>query len=309
MALVSFLSRHAALVLALGIFTGLILPGAASVLRPWLPLAVAGLLVLSIMQIGYGEFREQLSRPAVPVAVVVFMLCALPVLIWALLTVSGVPETLRTPIVLMAAAPPIMSAPAMALLLRLSVPLMLAIVAAATVAAPFVLGAVAEAFAASGMRIDPVNLALRLAAFIIGCFLAALVLRRLLGTSRIEKQKPVLDVISLIFFLTFAVAVMDGVSARLEQQTLYVISVLAISFLANLLLQIVGGAAFYSTGMQNALTIAYACGNRNLGLLLAVLPQTAAPDTLLFFAVAQVPIYTLPAVLLPMYNALLKRGA
>ena len=308
MALVSFLSRHAAWVLALGVFTGIVMPGAASALRPGLPLAVGGLLVLSVMQADYPEFRRQLRRPAVPATAAVFILCALPVLTWLLLPAFGVPESLRTPIVLMAAAPPIMSAPAMALLLRLNVPLMLAIVVPATIAAPFTLGAVAEAFVASGLRMDPVNLAFRLATFIIGCFLVGAILRRLLGAARIEKQKPLLDVIGLVFFLTFAVAVMDGVGARLEQQTLYVTSVLALSFLVHLLLQMAGGAAFYFTGMHSAFTIAFACGNRNMGLLLAVLPQGAAPDTLLFLAVAQIPIYTLPAILLPMYNALLNRG-
>ena len=308
MALVSFLSRHAVWVLALGVFTGLFMPGTASFLRPWLPFAVGGLLVISVMQADYEEFRRRLSRPAMPVAVSLFLLCVLPVLTWALLAVSGVAESLRTPIFLMAAAPPIMSAPAMALFLRLNVPLMLVIVALATVAAPFTLGVMAEAFVASGLRIDPVNLALRLAAFIAGCFLLAVVLRRLLGAALIKREKPLFDVIGLIFFLTFAVAVMDGIGIRLEQETRYVISVLAISFVINVLLQIAGGAVFSFTGMHNLLTIAFACGNRNMGLLLAVLPQSAAPDTLLYLAVAQVPIYTLPAVLLPMYNGLLKRG-
>lgn len=308
MALISFLSRHAAWVLALGVFTGLFAPAAASVLRPWLPLAVGGLLVLAVMQAGHGELRSQLSRPAVPAAVVAFMLCALPVVAWALLRLAGVPENLRTPMILMAAAPPIMSAPAMALLLRLSAPLMLAIVIAATLTAPFTLGIVAEVLVSSGMRIDPMNLAIRLAAFIFGCFVTAAILRRLLGSEYIQKQKPVLDVIALALLLMFAVAIMDGVGDRLEQQTFYVVTVLSASFLANLLLQIAGGATFYFTGIHNALTIAFACGNRNMGLLLAVLPQTAAPDTLLYFAVAQIPIYTLPAILLPMYNGFLKRS-
>lgn len=308
MALVAFLSRHAVWVLAFGVFTGLFLPGAASFLRPGLPLAVGGLLVISVMQADSEEFRRRLSRPAVPVAASLFLLCLLPVLTWVLMYFSGVPESLHTPIFLMAAAPPIMSAPAMALMLRLNVSLMLVIVALATVAAPFTLGVMAKVFVASGLRIDPVNLALRLAGFIAGCFLLAAVLRRLLGAAFIRKQKPALDVIGLIFFLTFAVAVMDGIGVRLEQETRYVVFVLAISFVVNFLLQIVGGAVFYFTGVHNLLTIAFACGNRNMGLLLAVLPQTAAPDTLLYLAVAQIPMYTLPAVLLPMYNGLLKHG-
>lgn len=307
MALISFLSRHAAWVLAIGVFAGLLLPTAASLLRPLLPLAVGGLLVLSVMQTDTDGLRRRLTQPVVPLAAVLFMLCALPAATWGLLTLSNVPEHLKTPIVLMAAAPPIMSAPAMALLLRLNATLMLVIVVSATLLAPFTLGVAAEVFVASGLDIDPANLALRLAGFILGCFLLATLLRKAIGVTRIERHKSMLDVIGLIFFLTFAVAVMDGVSVRIEQQTNHVLALLGIAFLANVLLQCTSGAAFYLTGVQNALTIAFASGNRNMGLLLAVLPPGSAPDTLLYLAVAQIPLYTLPAILSPMYNSLLKQ--
>ena len=162
-------------------------------------------------------------------------------------------------------------------------------------------------FVEADLRIDPLDLALRLAVFICVCFAIATLLRKTLGTKRIETHKPVLDVIGLLLLLTFAVAIMDGIADRLADDTRHVIIVLAVSFVANLLLQGAGGVAFYSAGVRDALTIAFACGNRNMGLLLAVLPETTAPDTLLYFAVAQVPIYTLPAILSPMYNALLER--
>lgn len=309
MPLVSFLSRHAAWVLAVGVFAGLLLPDVAAVVRPLLPVTVGGLLVLSIIQTSPVDFTQHLKRPAAPIAAIVLILCVMPVATWAILSVTGIAEDLRTPIVLMAAAPPIMSAPAMALMLRLNAPLMLAVVVGSTLAAPFTLGIVAEALVESGLKIDPFSLAVRLAAFIFSCFLIALSLRKIIGAVRIRKWKPSLDVIGLVMLLTFAIAIMDGISLRLEQQTVYVIAVLMITFAANLLLQAVGGLSFYATGAQGALTVAFACGNRNMGLLLAVLPQTAAADTLLYFAVAQIPIYTLPAILSPMYNALLKRGA
>ncbi|MDX1513862.1 MAG: hypothetical protein R3174_08965 [Gammaproteobacteria bacterium] len=309
MSFVTFLSRHAALVLAVGVFAGLVLPGAASFLRPFLPLTVAALLVLSVMQTRYGELRASFRRPALSFAVVVFMLCALPVLTWAVLVLTGAPQSLRTPIILVAAAPPIMAAPAMALLLRLNASLMLVIVAASTVAAPFILGVVAEIFVAPGLRIDPAHLALRLAAFIFGCVVIAGLLRALIGAARIEKRKSILDVVGLVLLLTFAIAIMDGIGVRLQNETVYVLSVLGIAFVANVVFQFIGGATFVATGMRDALTIAYACGNRNIGLLLAVLPETSAPDTLLYFAVAQIPMYTLPAILSPMYNGLLKRGS
>ena len=305
----AFLSRNAAWVLALGVFAGLVLPELARLLRPLLPLAVGGLLVLSVMQTRFADFRRQLDRPLAPTAVIVFLLCISPALVWFLVQTFEVPEELKPPLVLMAAAPPIMAAPAMAMMLRLDAPRMLAVVIGATLLAPFTLGVAAKWFVGAELSIDPAHLAIRLAAFIGVCFALAVLLRFSLGARRINENKPLLDVLGLLLLLGFAVAIMDGVAQRLSLETGYVLSVIAISFIANVFLQLVGGGAFFYTGASSALTVAFACGNRNMGLLLAVLPETSAPDTLLYFAVAQIPMFTLPALLLPMYNVLLKRAS
>ncbi len=306
--MIAFLSRNAASVLAIGVFAGLVLPGLAALLRPLLPVAVGGLLVLSVMQTDYAEFRRQLQRPRVPLIIVFFLLCISPGLMWLLVNALGVPEGIRPPLILMAAAPPIMAAPAMALMLKLSVSRMLAVVVGATLLAPFTLGLAAEWFVGAELRIDPFQLALRLALFIGGSFAIAGILRLLMGARRINEHKQYLDVLGLVLLLAFAVAIMDGIAYRLAVETGYVLIVIAISFAANVFLQLAGGAVFLPTGIRSALTVAFACGNRNMGLLLAVLPETSAPDTLLYFAVAQIPMYTLPALLSPMYNVLLKRA-
>ena len=261
------------------------------------------------MQTDYAEFRRQIQRPRVPLIIVFFLLCISPALRWVMVNALGVPEGIRAPLILMAAAPPIMAAPAMALMLNFSVSRMLAVVVAATLMAPFTLGLAAEWFVGAGLRINPFQLALRLALFIGGCFAVAAVLRMLMGVRRINEYKQYLDVLGLMLLLAFAVAIMDGVAHRLAVETVYVLAVIAISFAANVVLQLAGGAVFAFTGTRSALTVAFACGNRNMGLLLAVLPETSAPDTLLYFAVAQIPMYTLPALLSPMYNALLKRAS
>ena len=46
-------------------------------------------------------------------------------------------------------------------------------------------------------------------------------------------------------------------------------------------------------------------GNCNMGLLLAALPRGADPDVALYFAVAQLPMYMLPALVAPLYRRLL----
>ena len=304
-----FLSRNAAWVIALGVFTGLVFPGISAELRPLLPFAVAGLLVVSVMQTNFTEFRRQLLRPRVPAIIIFALLFLSPALVWLLVNLLALPDGLKPPLILMAAAPPIMSAPAMALMLKLNVPRMLAIVVGATLLAPFTLGFTAEWFVGAELRINPLHLATRLAAFIGVCFAVAAVLRLSLGAARINENRRYLDVLGLLLLLGFALAIMDGVAQRLSLETEYVLAVIAISFVANVFLQIAGGAAFFSTGAHSALTVAFACGNRNMGLLLAVLPETSAPDTLLYFAVAQIPMYTLPALLSPMYNAMLQRAS
>lgn len=303
----AFLSRNAAWVLALGVFAGLVLPELARNLRPLLPLAVGGLLVLSVMQTRFADFRRQLHRPLAPAAVIVFLLCISPALVWFLVQTLEVPEKLKPALVLMAAAPPIMAAPAMAMMLRLDAPRMLAVVIGATLLAPFTLGVAANWFIGAELSFDPTRLAVRLAGFIGVCFALAVLLRLSLGSRRMNEHKPLLDVLGLVLLLAFAVAIMDGVAQRLLLETGYVLTVIVISFIANILLQLVGGGAFFYTGASSALTVGFACGNRNMGLLLAVLPESSAPDTLLYFAVAQIPMFTLPALLLPMYNVLLKR--
>ncbi|HSS64886.1 MAG TPA: hypothetical protein VLS27_10650, partial [Gammaproteobacteria bacterium] len=122
-----FLSRHAPWVLALGVFSGLVLPGTAEQLRPLLPFAVAGLLVLSVMRTNFAEFRRQLAQPRFPAIIIFCLLCVSPALMWILVTVFELPDGLKSPLILMAAAPPIMAAPAMALMLRLDAPRMLAV--------------------------------------------------------------------------------------------------------------------------------------------------------------------------------------
>jgi BASS family bile acid:Na+ symporter len=80
------------------------------------------------------------------------------------------------------------------------------------------------------------------------------------------------------------------------------------AFVANIVLQMLGTGAALAMGRRAALTVGFASGNRNMGLLLAVLPQSSAPEVLLFFAVAQLPIYMLPAALGPAYRYWLNRG-
>ncbi len=304
MSLAALASRHSTSLLVLGICAGVTLPDAASALRPLLPACIAGLLVVSMVRIPWPVLRRELLRPILPLALTAWLLVGCPLLVWAVLVLVPLPAPLLVPIVLMAATPPLFSTPAMAFLWGLDAPVALVMVVLATLAGPFTLVAVAGVALGLDLGIDPGALAARLVALVGGSLLASLVVRRVAGAARIEAWTDALNAIAVALLLIFAVAVMDGVAERFAREPATVVLFTVAAFGANLGLQAVGALLARGTGVRRALTVGYATGNRALGLLLAVLPAGAAPDTVLFCALAQLPIYILPAILAPLYRRL-----
>lgn len=296
------LSRHAAGVLAVGVFAGLLLPDVAGYLRPLLPAAVAGLLFLALLRIDWHELAHHVSRPFTSAVLCGWFLIGAPVLIWAVVTGLGVEPGLATALILAAACPPIVSGPAMALMLRLDASLMLVSVVSASLIAPFTVVAVSSVLIDVELHIESMRLFLRLAGLIGGCVLLALVVRRLLGEALLARLQNPFDAASVVLLLIFAVAIMDGVADLFLRDPWHVLQFVLAAFAANIALQLVGAAATAAMGRRPALTVGFASGNRNMGLLLAVLPADSLPDALLFFALAQLPIYVLPAVLGPAYR-------
>jgi BASS family bile acid:Na+ symporter len=296
------LTRHAAIVLAVGVFAGLALPEVAAVMRPLLPPSVAGLLFLALLRIDWQELARHVSRPLVAALLCAWFLLVVPVLVWLAVELLGVESGLATALILAAACPPIVSGPAMALLLRLDAPLMLVSVVIASLLAPFTIVAVSSWLVGINLHIDTFELFLRLAVLIGGCVLAALLTRRFLGPARLARWKNPLDVASIVLLLIFAIAIMAGVTDLVERDPWHVLLFVAAAFAANMLLQFLGTCAASAMGRRSALTVGFASGNRNMGLLLAVLPAGSAPDAVLFFAVGQLPSYILPALLGPLYR-------
>ena len=296
------LSRHAATVLAVGIFAGLALPDLAGWMRPLLPSAVAGLLFLALLRIDWQELSRHLSRPLAAALFCAWFLIATPVLVWLAVELFDVDRGLGTALILAAACPPIVSGPAMALLLRLDAPLMLVSVVIASLLAPFTVVAVSSYLLGVSLHIDALALFLRLAFLIGGCVLTALLVRRLLGQARLARCRDPFDIASVMLLLVFAVAIMDGVTELVAQDPWRVLQFIIAAFAANILLHLLCTADAATMERRSALTVGFASGNRNMGLLLAVLPADSPPDVLLFFGLAQLPIYILPAVLGPAYR-------
>ncbi len=302
-----WLGRYAAQTIAAGVFLGLALPPLSHLLRPLMVVFILVPMTIALVRIDWRPFAGHARRPAPVAAVGLWSLVASPLLTWAALQALALPRALETALILMAAAPPIMSAGAFGLILGLDVALMMVVVVAATVAMPLTLPAVALSLLDLDVDIGLGEFMGRLVVLIGGAFLAAALARRVTAPDWRARHAVRLDGVSVLSLLCFAVAIMDGVTAVLLARPGFVVLCTAVAFAANLALQGAGALIFAAMGRRQALSVGLMSGNRNMGLVVAVLADRADFDVVVFFAMAQVPMYTLPALLLPLYRRLLRR--
>lgn len=300
------LAAHATALLFASLFVGVVLPDLAHLMRPLLTPCVIVMLSVSMMRIEWSEVVAYLRRPLLVATVALWIVVVSPVVMWAAARLFGAPPGLAAGLVLMATSPPIMGSVAMAFLLRLDVRLSLIMLVSCTLAIPLTMPLLANHLVRVELDITTPDFMGRLGLLVGGCLVLAAIGRRLLGGARIQAASKPLDGLLTLMLMIFAIGVMDGVTARLLAEPAHVMLYVAIAFAANLALQAAGGLATAALGNRAALTVAYCGGTRNFGILLAVLPAGADPDTFLFFGAAQPPIYMLPALMTPLYRRLLK---
>jgi len=304
--LLAWLGGRGTWVLFGGVFIGLLAPGLAALCRPLLAPAVVVLLLAALLRVEWRNLADYARRPLLAAVLTAWLMVGSPLVVWLMLPLFGPPEALGAALVLMAAAPPILAATAISLMLGLDAALALVTGLISTLLTPLTLPPLALVLLGIELEIGVGEFMLRLGLVVGGAFLGAALIRRLAGPAWLVRHGPAIDGVVVATMLIFAVAIMDGVTATLVARPGTVALWLAAAFLANPLLQAVGALLFAWLGWRGALTVGLLSGNCNMGLLLAALPPHADFDIALFFAVAQLPMYMLPAMILPLYRKLLK---
>ena len=300
-----FLGQHATLFLAGGVLLGLLLPPLAALARPMLIPGLLIPLVIALLRLDWDALAAYARRPGLVALITVALLLASPALMWLVLKAFSLPPALVQGLTLMAAASPIVSCAAISLILGLDAALAVVVVVVTTALIPFSLPMVALWLL--GLRLD-INLhtfMLRLALMVGGAFAAALALRRLVPRQKLQANARMLDGASVASLVMFALAIMDGVTAVALARPGYVVLVTVAAFVANVLLQAIGTLAALRLGMRSAITVGLMAGNCNMGLVMVALADKANFDVIVFFAMAQIPMYMLPALLSPVYRRLL----
>jgi bile acid:Na+ symporter, BASS family len=306
--LLDYVGRHATRFLGAGVLLGLLVPPLAALLAPLLVPTLMIPLALALVRLDWSAYRAYAGRPLLVVVLVVWLLGVSPVLVAAALSPLELPAALRQALVLAAASSPIVSCAAISFILGLDAALAVVVVLLTTALVPLTLPPVALALLGVKLEIDVGWFMLRLALLVGVTFAAALATRALVPARVLERNARLLDGVSVLNMVLFAIAIMHGVTALALARPGYVLGVTAAAFLANLLLQALGTAAFWRLGPRAALTAGLMTGNCNLGLVMVGLGPQADIDLVAFFAMGQLPMYMLPGLLFPLYRRLLATG-
>ena len=201
---------------------------------------------------------------------------------------------------------------AISLILGLDAALAVIVMVIATALVPFTLPPLALMLLNIEIQMSLAEFMGRLALMVGVAFGGALLVRWRISNETLRANSRLIDGCSVMALVLFAIAIMDGVAAKLMAQPGYVILATVSAFIANLLLQALGyvvGRHIFRLGQPAALTLGILTGNCNMGLVMVSLADRAVFDMVVFFAMGQLPMYMLPGLLQPIYRKLAARPA
>lgn len=301
----AFVGRHATQFMAGGVLVGFVVPPLATLAKPLLTPTLLITLAVALVRLDWSSVPGWRRRPWLVAALLAFILGVSPLLVWAVTTpavAAGLPAGLREGLILMSASSPIAANIAIALFVGLDAALAAVAVAFATALVPFTLPPLALAMLDLELAISLPEFMARLAALVGVAFLAAWLVRRWVSPARLAEWRERIDGLAVVSLVLFAIAIMDGVTAFALERPGYALAAIALAFVFNLLLQGVAWLTFRRCGNVTALTAALVSGNCNMGLVLVALSGHASVEVTAFFALAQLPMYMLPALLQPFYR-------
>jgi bile acid:Na+ symporter, BASS family len=301
--LLALLGRYGTQGFALSIFMGLALPQFAAAARPLLPITIFLFVAMTFARADLGALKAALLKPrAVLIAVAWLTLAPVAMMAAALALVPGIASDpgLVLGLVVVAASPPIMSGPAVAMMLNIEPTVLIAATIITTAAAPFLGPPIAELLLAGPAPIDTQVLMLRLLGLIGGAIVLAALFRRIVGHRQIVRHKVALDGFGVVMYFLFAVAAMDGVTHAFMTRPGTVLTLLGVAFA-------IVGLGFLLAWLclkpllkpGDVFLLGYGTGQRNMGAMIAALGAATPETTFLFFALAQFPIYLMPQLLKP----------
>lgn len=300
-----FCARHGRWLLVAGLAGGIVLPGLAVAMKPWLPHMVGMLLFLAALRIGpraaFGALAD-LPRTA---ALVLLYQCLLPIAA-VLVALAGGWQALplATALVLMLSAPSISGSPNLTVMTGNDPTPALRLLILGTMVLPVTVLPVLWLLPQLGSVTEVAGASARLLAVIAVSGGAGFALRALAMPAPSAVAIQTLDGVSALAMAVIVVGLMSAVGPALRDTPADFAAWLAVAFAANFGLQAVA-VALLARSRFAAARVPYAivAGNRNVALFLAALPASVTDPVLLFIGCYQFPMYLTPILLRRLFRA------
>ncbi len=297
MRLLSYIGQRSGIFLMAGVFVAALLPEVSSVMRPALPFLVALILAVGFAQFDFQKASLELLKPkhfskTLLIVVAGTLLVAFYIRVFLLL--FEIPGEYLLLITVFIAAPPLSSSISLSMLIGFNARLTLQVALLGMLLVPL-LGPLCFAIVGIDISVALWMMGFDIALMIIGGFVMAMLIQRLVGRERIASNKDVFSGVAVLTMILFLFPLFDGVVEQIIDAPWQAFYLLLLALALNL-----GGHVFMRWALRQKMpsdqadALGFMFGNRNVSIYLAVLPFN--PLLSVFIAVAQIPIYITPAI-------------
>ncbi|MFT7449110.1 MAG: putative Na+-dependent transporter [Glaciecola sp.] len=303
-AVITFIIARSPLLLIGSILLGLFLPGLAEFIRPYVVPTSVIMVPLSVLRIDMMRLAGAVRSPTRVLLAAAMVLVGLPLMVGGVAIAIGLPPWMATGLVLIAAAPPLSSAAAFAILLRIDAALVTAISLCATLAAPLTLWLVTTSLPGLGDGVDITSLVLRLAGFLVFAFVTAFLIRRVFGETIVRRTAPQIDALTVLLVMVIGVGVMHEIGQSMRSDVWLWAYLFAATWLVSILSCAMAVGVFWRLGRDFALATGVAAAVKNIALMVAAVAPVVEPNVLLVVMTAQLPTFIAPLILRPVFSRL-----
>lgn len=302
--MLAFAARHGKACLVAGLLAGLLLPGLAVAMRPWLPELVGFLLFLTAFRIGPRDAVENLGAVQRTGALVLLLQLVLPVGAAILFGAAGVLDhPLALAVVLMLAAPSVTGTPNFLILLGHDPAPAMRLLVLGTAMLPLTVLPVLALLPDLGGAAASAQAAGRLLVVILGAAAIGFALRYWRFPRLTVAQLQALDGAMSISLAVVVIALMSAIGPALRGDTAILVWWLLAAFAVNFGFQLAVWRGLKAVGRDaDAIPAGIVAGNRNIALFLVALPENVTGPLLIFIGCYQFPMYLTPILLGRLYG-------
>jgi BASS family bile acid:Na+ symporter len=297
-------ARHGSILLATGVFGGLLVPPLARAMVWFITPNVVLLVTLVLLRVDIPAAFAHLARPLKPAIIVAALLLGAPFAAAGIVALLPLDPGIAAGVVIFATGATATSGAAFARLVGLDPELTLIATLASIFLVPLTGPPLAHLLAGLDLSISVAGFMTRLALVVLLPLALSLALRRGIGPARLAPYGPAIDGAVVWLVVLYGFAVMDGLQAKLLADPAWVLQATIAAFVADFGLNALTTLALLWMGVRAAASAGLMAGNRNMALYLAVLPAGTDPRVALFFALCQFPLFLSPFVLGPIYRRL-----